>query len=112
MKIKHRIPAAAYAYRTPIIDVAYQAELDKTLARAARRERLAEQRLHAAEHKLARLLRRPGPGQRHALLVARELIELRREELLAIQRLMQTIPASSQHRSRDAHRPIPALRTI
>jgi len=113
VKIKHRIPDQAL-YRTEPVPAWYQDEVDATLARAAARERKAAQALDSAERRLLRLERakQPTRKQKHLILVARELVEMRREELLAIQRSMQTVPASSTHRSRAAHRPVPQQHVI
>lgn len=108
MKIRHRVPTEALAYRPEPISERYQAEVDTATERS---ERDALRQLQVAERRLARLVQVAKP-KTHALKVAIELVEIRRQELLAIQRSMQSVPASSAHRSRAGHRPIPAQKTL
>lgn len=113
MKIRHRVPVERLRLSEPVT-AEYQAEVDATLARAADRERHAQRVLAAAERRLAKAqaVKQPTRKQQHAILVARELVEMRRQELLTIQREMQGAPASSAHRSRSAQRPIPQQHTL
>jgi hypothetical protein len=108
MKTRHRIPVERLRL-TDVVTPAYQAEVDATTAKAEVRERKAQRALAAAERRLAKAaaIKQPTRQQHHDLLVARELVEMRRQELLAIQRGMQTAPASSAHRTRAMERPIP-----
>ncbi|HET6868924.1 MAG TPA: hypothetical protein VFH80_23635 [Solirubrobacteraceae bacterium] len=98
MKIRHRIPPEAHFVSDPVTPE-YQAEVDATVARAEKRERDARRRLDAAQRKLAKIEQRHGAKSKvRAVLVARELVEIRRQELLAIQRAMQAAPAASSNR--------------
>lgn len=109
MKIKHRVPTQAYFKPEPI-DQAYQDQIDRSMAKLASREHDALKRLQAAERRLSRLSAKPHTD--FDLAVARELVELRRQELLEVQRTMQSVPASSAHRSRAGKRPIPGMGTL
>lgn len=112
MKIVHRIPVGRLSLTDPVTPE-YQAEVDATMARAAKRERDAQRRLDAAVRKLVAVERRHGTRARvHAVLVAREIVEIRRQELLMLQRAMQSSPAASDHRSRETKRPIPQGTTL
>lgn len=113
MKIKHRIPPEAYFVSEPIT-LEYQAEVDRSMARGAQREREAVRRLDVAIAKMAKAAKiKAKPQRSHAMLVARELVELRRQELLQLQRQMNASPSSAQHRSRtDRHKPVIPMTTI
>jgi ABC-type Fe3+-citrate transport system substrate-binding protein len=113
MKIKHRIPPEAYFVSDPITPE-YQAQVDRTMAKAAGREREAQRRLAAAEARLAKAQRiKPAPQRTHAVLVAQELVEIRRQELLTIQREMSGTPSSAQHRSKkQRHKPVTRMTTL
>ena len=113
MKTRHRVPVERLRL-TDEVTPKYQAEVDRTVARAESRERRAQQALAAAEKRLAHAerVKQPTRKEQQAVLVARELVELRRQELLMIQRSMQTSPASSDHRSHAQERPVPQPRTL
>lgn len=114
MKIHHRIPLAAFrretatpeyqhevARSTASAEMAYQ-QAQRRLAAAEKRRRKADDAVLAAAsigHSTARLAR-------EAAILA-ELEELRREELLQIEALMKSYPASTTHRGRGSYRPIP-----
>lgn len=109
MKMRHRVPTEALAYRSSHLSERYMAEVETATNRS---EREALRRLQVAERRLARLVHVAKPKP-HALKVAIELVELRRQELLAVQRQMQTAPASAQHRtSRDRHKPAIPMSTL
>lgn len=113
MKRKHRIPPEAYFVSDPITPD-YQAEIDRSMAKSATREAAAIRRLEAAESRLVKAERIKAKAQRErAVLVARELVEIRRQELLAIQRTMSSTLASGAHRDkRHRHRPVPGMTTL
>lgn len=113
MKIKHRIPAEAYFKSDPITPE-YQREVDRSTAKSERREQDAQRRLASAQSRLAKALKiKAAPQRAHAVLVARELVELRRQELLAVQQVMQSSPSSASHRGTGHRkRPVPGMHTI
>lgn len=114
MRIKHRIPLQALEYRGAEITPEYQAEVDRSVARAENREAVAQRRLQAAEAKLAKAQKIKARAQRErAVLVARELVEMRRQELLAVQRQMNSAPSSARTRGRGHKKqPIPNMHTL
>lgn len=78
-----------------------------TAARQAQYER-ATRRLARAEQRLERVRARTKPNiTTRALAVAQELVELRRQELLTLQRMMTRSPSSATHRGRKSYRPVP-----
>lgn len=106
MKIRHRIPPEAHFVSDPIAPD-YQAEVDRTMAKAATRQGVAERRLEAAERRLERAGRIKAKAQRErATNGARELVEARRQELLAVQRAMTETGRPSKHR------PVPDMHTL
>lgn len=113
MKIRHRIPPQAH-FRSDPITPEYQAEVDRTMARASAREAAARRRLEAAQMKVEKALRiKSKTIRQRAVTVALEVVEARRRELLAIQREMSTAPASAAHRgSGHGKRPVPDGHTL
>lgn len=113
MRIRHRIPREAVRLSDPV-SPEYEAQVQLHTARGVQREREAQRRLAAAEARLAKAQQiKAKPQRAHAILVARELVELRRQELLAVQRSMQGAPASAEHRNkREHHRPVIPMRTL
>lgn len=112
MKIRHRIPPEAWS-RPDLISDRYQTEVDASTSAGEKRVRNAMRALDSAERRLSKALKTHGIRSRvRSVLVAREIVELRREELLTIQRLMQAVPASATHRSHQSKRPVPEMRTI
>lgn len=108
MKIKHRIPVDRLRASDPITPE-YQAEVDRDTGKAEARYRRAEQRLRRAEQRLARVREQQKPKQHKRKLAELEaVVELRRQELLTLHRLLTSSPASSMHRGRDGgHRHVP-----
>jgi hypothetical protein len=109
MKIKHRVPAHLLPASDPVTPE-YQAEVDRSTAKAEAAYRRAEQRLEREE---ARLERARGKAktkrQLHDVKVLEALVELRRTELQKLHMMMVASPASSQHRGTHAgHRHIPS----
>lgn len=113
MKRRHRIPPEAHFVSDPV-SPGYQAEVDRSMAKGAAREQAALRRLESAEARLVKAERIKARAQRErAVLVARELVEIRRQELLAIQREMSTSPSSARSRGiGHAKRPVPGMQTI
>lgn len=110
MKIKHRIPVALLAKSDPITPE-YQAELDRTAAKAEAAYNRALKRLQAAEQRLARAQSKRAAPRQHKRQIAEleAIVELRRQELLDLHRLIVASPASSMHRGTDGgHRHIPS----
>lgn len=111
MKRRHRIPPQAYFVTEPVTPE-YQAEVDRTLTRAQQRERDAQRRLEVAEQKVLQA-EAAQPLNKRALLAARELAEIRRQELLDVQRTMGRAPAAAANRGLGhAKRPIPGMSTL
>jgi hypothetical protein len=115
MKLKHRIPVQAY-FRSEEVTPAYQAEVDGSTAKTQAAYERAQRKLAAAERRLASaeaVSRRRIVDAKRArasareMLVAVELVELRREELQRIEALMKGVPSSTEHRGRGAFRPVP-----
>lgn len=122
MKLRHRIPTAALRDSDPVTPD-YQAQVDRSTAKAQVAYERAQRNLTAALRRLERadeaVLANAAKGRKkdgalvRAAKVAAELVELRREELQELERLMKAAPASSTHRSgRKGHRPIPAQGSI
>lgn len=111
MRIKHRIPVDRLRL-TDEVTSEYQAEVDKHTARLEREYRAAQARLSAAEERAKRIDRRTASrssrkAHERDSATAWALVDLYRLELEKFERMMQAVPASSQHRSRAAHRPVP-----
>lgn len=122
MKIRHRVPTAAFGGSDPVTPE-YQAQVDRSTTKAQTAYERAQRNLAAALRRQERadeaVLANAAKGRKkdtalvRAAKVAAELVELRREELLELERLMKAAPASSTHRGgRKGHRPIPAQGSI
>lgn len=118
MKIRHKIPAAAL--KSDAITPAYQAEVDRSTNKAQIAYERAERKLAAASQRLEQADeiiiaansrgRKPSHDQLREVRIAAELVELRREELLAIERLMKSSGVGgNQNRGRGGHRPVPSV---
>lgn len=108
MKIRHKIPLSAIEPRSADVSAAYQAEVDASVARGEAAYRKAMLRFERAEARLTRARKQPGAKNRRRQLAELEaLVELRRTELLAVHRLLQSSPQSSAHRGRKSWRPVP-----
>lgn len=118
MKIRHRVPAAAF--RTDPVTPEYQAEVDRSTSKAQVAYERAERKLAAATRRLEQAGeivlaanargRKPNRDQLREVRIATELVELRREELLVLERLMKSSGVGgNQNRGRGMHRPIPAI---
>lgn len=114
MKITHRVPAYSQNM-TGRIEPAYQREVDRSTSRLEREFAAASRALEAAENRAERALRKhevaKGRKQsgtsRRELQVAWATVELRRDELERISRLMSSSPAGSTHRGDRSFRPVP-----
>jgi hypothetical protein len=111
MKIRHRVPVDRLRLTDPVTPE-YQAEVDQHTARLERDYRQAQQRLADAENRARRIERRTvsrvkQKAHERATANAWAVVELHRIELEKYERMMLAVPASAQHRSREAHRPIP-----
>lgn len=122
MKLRHRIPSAAFS-GSESVTPEYQAQVDRSTTKAQVAYERAQRNLAAALRRQERadeaLLANGAKGRKkdtalvRAAKVAAELVELRREELQELDRLMKAAPASSTHRSgRQGHRPVPAQGSI
>lgn len=113
MKIRHRIPPEAH-FRSDPVTPEYQAEVDRATAKSERRAAYAELRLQAAQAKLENALRIKKKAQRErAVMVALELVEVRRQELLQIQRQMTQSPAAAANRGNGhGKRPVPGMQQL
>lgn len=111
MKIKHKVPAHLVMRSDPVTPE-YQAEIDRTMAKAETAYRQAQKRLQAAEKRLARarqqVLVRSTSKVKHALAELEALVELRRIELEQVHRLMVSTGAPSTSRGRKSHRHVAA----
>ena len=113
MKLKHNTPATQP--RSATITPEYQAEVDRATSKAMVAYERAQRRLAAAETRLTlaqeKRERAKSAAQRrlaeHKMAVAAELVELRREELLRVEALMKSAPASAEHRGVRGFRPVP-----
>jgi hypothetical protein len=123
VKIRHRVPSVAFRGADPVTPE-YQAQVDRSTEKAAVAYARAERNLRAAERRLARadarLLALSAAGKKseaakraREVRVAAELVELRREEWLILDRLMKAVPSSTLHRgSGKGHRAVPAQGSI
>lgn len=108
MKIQHR-PYTGPLASDPITPE-YQAEVDRDTARAEAHYRRAQQRLHRAEERLSKVRSQKATGQHKRQVAELEaIVELRRQELLNLHKLLTASPASSLHRGRNGgHRHVPS----
>lgn len=114
MKITHRVPNLRRPHGDTVSD-AYQAEVDRHTAKLEAEYRAAQKNLAAAVRRLDRVRaesvsRATAKAHDRRLREATALAEMRREQLEQLQAMMTRVPASSQHRSREAHRPVPITR--
>jgi chromosome segregation ATPase len=93
--------------KSAVLDPDYAAEVERHTARGQARYEVAQRRMKRAEARLDRLRSRPKKATRKELAAAEAELELRRRELLELQAVMQSAPASSAHRGRDSYRPVP-----
>lgn len=109
MKIRHRVPVEQLM-RSATLTPEYQAEVDRTMAKAETAWRRAQKRLADAERRLLRAKTKPAAGKRvqHRRQIAEleALVELRRQELERTHRLMTATGAPSTKRGRKGHRHI------
>lgn len=108
MKIRHRIPVDQLT-KSAVLTPEYQAEVDRTMAKAEASWRRAQKRLEQAERRLHRAkTARPHGGPAHKRRVAEleALVELRRTELEQLHRQMVTTGAPSTSRGDKSHRHI------
>lgn len=113
MKIAHRNGATNW-WRVPESDPVspeYQAEVDQSTQRAEREFRRAKQRFERAQAKLTEARERRARSRKSVsnkqLAELEALLELRREELAELQRMMVATAASAQHRGVRSFRPVP-----
>lgn len=105
MKVKHRIPAAAYVATEPLDD-AYEREVQRSTEQGERAYRQAQERLERALQRQADAAARLAKDARNRRLQkaerrAAEEVERRRQELLELFAMMRSNPsASSKHRGR------------
>lgn len=105
MRIAHRVPVREAQSAT--LDPAYQAEVDRSTARAERAYAKALRDLQRAEGKLQRV------QQSHdakAIKLATAIVELRRQQLEELEVQMRSAPQSATHRGRRSYRPVPTTR--
>jgi hypothetical protein len=110
MKIKHRVPLAMLG-KSAEISPEYQAELDRTAAKAEAAYNRALKRLQAAELRLSRAQRKQAAPRQHKRQIAEleAMVQLRRIELQKWHMLMVATPASSMHRgTAGGHRHVPS----
>lgn len=118
MKIRHRVPAAAF--KSEPVTPEYQSEVDRSTSKAQVAYEQAQRKLAAAERRRTRADEiviaaaargsRPTRAQFDEARVAAELVELRREELAALERLMKSSGfGGNQNRGRGGHRPVPTV---
>lgn len=73
----------------------------------------AQRRLQRAEERLTRVIDTAYSATRtRALARAEALVELRRTELIALSRLMTSVPASATHRGTSGYRNIPSASAL
>jgi hypothetical protein len=108
MKIRHRVPVE-HLNKSAALTPEYQAEVDRTMAKAESAWRRAQRRLASAQRRLERA-RTAGPRgpKSHARQIAEleALVELRRTELEEIHRQMTATGAPATSRGRKSHRHI------
>jgi len=116
MKLRHRIPDEAF--RSATVSADYEAEVQRTLARAQIKYEHAQNQLAAAERRLARAQSRPASKGKRERQRSREieeliaLVELRRMDLLRLQGLMQSHAAAARFRGTKSYRNVPTPHTI
>lgn len=108
MKIRHRVPVE-YLNRSAELTPEYQAEVDRTMAKAESAWRRAEKRLAAAARRLQQAKAAPSNRKKaRAKQIAdlELLVELRRTELEDLHRRMTATGAPATSRGRKSHRHI------
>lgn len=121
MKIRHKIPTAAF--KPDPVSPEYQAEVDRSTSKAQVAYDRADRKLAAAQRRLeqadeivlaaAARGRKPSRDQVCEVRIATELVELRREELLVLERLMKSSGVGgNQNRGRGGHRPVPSVASL
>jgi hypothetical protein len=111
VKIRHHVPVEQVMRPDPV-SPEYQAEVDRSTAKAEREYRRAQRELARVERRLeqerSRGRGRPGPRKRRYIAELEAEVELRRTRLLELHRMMLASPQSAQHRgTRDPHRHVP-----
>lgn len=104
MKMRHRVPNRPP--RPEPISERYQAEVDHATAKLERAYMRAQKRLEVAERRAHRVEVRAKPKPKD-IEVAWAEVELRRQELAEIQKLMQPAGAPAKNRGRESYRPVP-----
>lgn len=119
MKLRHNVPDTS-SNMTGKVQPEYQAQVDRSTHRLEREYLAQEKRVIAAGARAAKAQRQldAATGARarrlgaHDLAVAWELVQIRREELDRLARLMSQAPQSAAHRGNASFRPIPPTHGI
>ena len=107
MRLQHRINHGWAPNRNdPAWEARVEREAEATTRAAERAWRNAQKRLVKAEERRERIAHRVGVTARQ-IAVAEQIVELRRQELLALERLMTSHAAPSKNRGNKSFRPVP-----
>jgi hypothetical protein len=109
MKMKHRVPIRVPQSAT--VDEAYESEVRRSTEHGERQHARAIKRLRDAERRLEKVRsreesRRAVSAYTRDLNIALQIVELRRQELSDLERLMRQSPQSAQHRGTKSFRPV------
>lgn len=109
MKITHN-PHGSWQRPSLATDVSYEADVQRATAKSERIHRQHQERLAKAEAHLARAMEsKRHQAKRNHIAELEALVNMRREELAAYERLMVAVPASARHRGTKSFRPVPPV---
>lgn len=110
-KSRHRAaPVPWYVPAPAVLDERYQRQVDRSTEKLERQYAQAAKRLRQAEARLARVQATSPAPKRHELARLEAVIQIRRDELEELRRMMVSVPASSTHRGTESFRPVPIAR--
>lgn len=109
MKIKHNVPTAPL--KSAVLSEQYENEVRRSTQRGEREYARAQKRVTQAERRLAKIRATPEHARAVSsytrdLNVAVQIVELRRQELAALERIMKQSPQSATHRGTKSFRPV------
>lgn len=111
MKIKHRVPTAAYELRSAVLTPEYEAEVTRSTERLERAYAQAQRRLERAQQRASHAQRElDAHHSKQAKRVARLAwaeVEVRRAELESLHRQMTSTVQAARSRGRRSFRPVP-----
>lgn len=109
---QHRAAPVPWAQPAPVVlDEVYQREVDRSTSKLERQYARAEKRVEQAEGRLAKARRDERTKTKARVLAELEAaLQIRRDELEELRRMMVAVPASAAHRGTRSFRPVPVGR--